>query len=213
MLNKKVSVEKRNEFAREAFKRRNEIPKKLKLSKRFLEKLLRHYFCESAVEKFYDSEPDFDDEEYNMYLDYQNKFRITGRSFWELITNMDENGAIANNKFSKEEHTPEECKRAYEKVKQMYEAYEERRMNFNNWQELYEKGNWGMTQNYVDKFAGSVLNRVRNSAYSKAGRIYYTEDRQEGLMTIYVCLRDIKSVDYFFDFRKKPKDKCRKRCG
>lgn len=128
MLHKKVSVEKRNEFACEAFNRRNEIPKKLKLSKRYIEKLLRHYFCEAAVEKFYDSEPDFDDEEYNMYLDYQNKFRITGRSFWELVTNMDENGDIANKKFSKQEHTPEEYKRAYEKVTQMYEAYEERRM-------------------------------------------------------------------------------------
>ena len=63
MLHKKVSVEKRNEFACEAFNRRNEIPKRLKLSKRYIEKLLRHYFCESAVEKFYDSEPDFDDEE------------------------------------------------------------------------------------------------------------------------------------------------------
>ena len=126
MLHKKVSVEKRNEFACEAFNRRNEIPKKLKLSKRYIEKLLRHYFCESAVEKFYDSEPDFDDEEYNMYLDYQNKFRITGRSFWELVTNMDENGDIANKKFSKQEHTPEEYKHAYEKVTQMYEAYEER---------------------------------------------------------------------------------------
>ncbi len=211
MLHKKVSVEKRNEFACEAFNRRNEIPKKLKLSKRYIEKLLRHYFCESAVEKFYDSEPDFDDEEYNMYLDYQNKFRITGRSFWELVTNMDENGDIANKKFSKQEHTPEEYKRAYEKVTQMYEAYEERRMNFNNWQELYEKGNWDMSQNYVDRFARSVLNRVRKSAYSKAGRIYYAEDKQEGLISIYICLRDIKSVDYFFDFRKKPKNKCRKR--
>lgn len=52
MLHKKVSVEKRNEFACEAFNRRNEIPKKLKLSKRYIEKLLRHYFCESAVENF-----------------------------------------------------------------------------------------------------------------------------------------------------------------
>ena len=154
---------------------------------------------------------DFDDEEYNMYLDYQNKFRITGRSFWELVTNMDENGDIANKKFSKQEHTPEEYKRAYEKVTQMYEAYEERRMNFNNWQELYEEGNWDMSQNYVDRFARSVLNRVRKSAYSKAGRIYYAEDKQEGLMSIYICLRDIKSVDYFLDFRKKPKNKCRKR--
>lgn len=211
MLNKKISVEKRNEFAREAFNRRNQIPKKLKLSKRFLEKLFRHYVCASAVEKFYDSEPDFDDEEYNMYLDYQNKFRITGRSFWELVANMDENGVIANNKFSKQEHTPEEYKCAYEKVTQMYEAYEERRMNFNNWQELYEKGNWGMTQNHVDKFAGSVLNKVRKSTYSKTGRIYYAEDKTEGLITIYICLRDIKNIDYFFDFRKKPKDKCRKR--
>ena len=33
MLHKKVSAEKRNEFACEAFNRRNEIPKKLKLSK------------------------------------------------------------------------------------------------------------------------------------------------------------------------------------
>ena len=182
MLHKKVSVEKRNEFA-----------------------------CEAAVEKFYDSEPDFDDEEYNMYLDYQNKFRITGRSFWELVTNMDENGDIANKKFSKQEHTPEEYKRAYEKVTQMYEAYEERRMNFNNWQELYEEGNWDMSQNYVDRFARSVLNRVRKSAYSKAGRIYYAEDKQEGLISIYICLRDIKSADYFLNFRKKPKNKCRKR--
>ena len=68
-----------------------------------------------------------------------------------------------------------------------------------------------MSQNYVDRFARSVLNRVRKSAYSKVGRIYYAEDKQEELISIYICLRDIKSVDYFLDFRKKPKNKCRKR--
>ena len=73
MLHKKVTVEKRNEFACEAFNRRNEIPKKLKLSKRYIEKLLRHYFCESAVEKFYDSEPDFDDEERDIIKELHRK--------------------------------------------------------------------------------------------------------------------------------------------
>ena len=175
MLHKKVSVEKRNEFACEAFNRRNEIPKKLKLSKRSscypeLILIIKIHIVLFII-----------------------KIRLT------VI------------KFSKQEHTPEEYKRAYEKVTQMYEAYEERRMNFNNWQELYEEGNWDMSQNYVDRFARSVLNRVRKSAYSKVGRIYYAEDKQEELISIYICLRDIKSVDYFLDFRKKPKNKCRKR--
>ena len=32
----------------------------------------------------------------------------------------------------------------------MYKEYEMTRINFNNWQELYFKGNWGMSQNSID---------------------------------------------------------------
>lgn len=45
--------------------------RRLKPSNRFIDWLFRHYYVHEHTEHFYDSEPDFDDEEFNMYLDYE----------------------------------------------------------------------------------------------------------------------------------------------
>ena len=37
-----------------------------KLSKKYLDWLFRHYYVREIVENFYDSEPDFDEEEFNI---------------------------------------------------------------------------------------------------------------------------------------------------
>ena len=60
-----------------------------KLSNRFIDWLFRHYYLHEMCENFYDNEPDFDDEEYNMYMDYQSSHKITGLSFWNIVSNLE----------------------------------------------------------------------------------------------------------------------------
>lgn len=45
--------------------------KKLKPSNRFIDWIFRHYYVVEHLECFYDSEPNYEDEEYSMYLDYK----------------------------------------------------------------------------------------------------------------------------------------------
>ena len=52
-----------------------------KLSNKSIDRLFNHYYIEELCEIFYDSEPDFDDEEFNMYMDYQNLYQLTGLTF------------------------------------------------------------------------------------------------------------------------------------
>lgn len=176
-----------------------------KLSKKFLDWLFRHYYIEELCENFYDSEPEFDDEEFQMYLDYKQSIEITGRSFWEIITNIDEiEKEKSNFRFSKQNHTREELKNAYEKIKQQYEDYESHRICFCNWQEPYFKGNWEMSQSYVDSFGRDVLNKIRKGfPVSIKNRLYTAQ--KEDLYLIYFYGRDLWKVDYWFIFKKRGK--------
>lgn len=186
MICKHVIDEQLNTFAQKEFAKCNNTPKKLKLSKGLIEKLFNHYECESVVENYYDDEPEIDDELYEMYFEY-------------LFGNREE----LKEMLSTNGHTIEEYRDAYEKVIQLYEDYEERRMTFLSWQDVYAKGIWELTQNTVDKRARLVLNDVRKSSYKKKNRIYFEEDKEKGSLSIFICLRDIKCVDYWLIFKKK----------
>ena len=51
-----------------------------KLSNKYINRLFNHYYLEELCENFYDSEPDFDEEEFNMYMDYQNLHKLTAQT-------------------------------------------------------------------------------------------------------------------------------------
>lgn len=173
-----------------------------KLSNKSIDRLFNHYYIEELCENFYDSEPDFDDEEFNMYMDYQNLYQLTGLTFWNLVSNMEEIKEKKENfKYSKQPHTQEELKAAYDKVIQMYKDYELTRIKFNNWQEPYFKGNWDMSQKYVDLFGRDTLRSIRNFPKSIKNRLFiaYKDDQ----IRIYFYCRDFWKVDYWFIFKKR----------
>ena len=173
-----------------------------KLSNKFMNRLFNHYYIEELCENFYDSEPDFDEEELNMYMDYRNSFKLTGLTFWNLISNMEEIKEKKQNfKYAKQSHTLKELKAAHDKVVQMYKDYEATRINFNNWQELYFEGNWGMSQRYIDSYGRNILKRIRNFPKSKKERLYAAKKEDE--IRIYFYGRDFLEVDYWFIFRKR----------
>lgn len=173
-----------------------------KLSNKFISRLFNHYYLEELCENFYDSEPEFDEEEFNMYMDYQNSFKMTGLTFWNLISNMEEIKEKKENfKYAKQPHTLKELKSAHDKVVQMYKDYEMTRINFNNWQELYFKGNWGMSQRYIDSYGRSILKRVRNFPKSIKNRLYVA--KKEDQIRIYFYGRDFLGMDYWFIFRER----------
>ena len=45
--------------------------RRLKPSNRFIDWLFNHYYVDEHTEHFYDSEPNYDDEEFKMYMDYE----------------------------------------------------------------------------------------------------------------------------------------------
>lgn len=177
-----------------------------KLSNRFIDWLFRHYYLHEMCENFYDNEPDFDNEEFNMYMDYQNTHEITCLTFWNIVSNLEEIEEKKENfRYSKEPHTIEELKAAHDKVVQMYKDYEEHRIKFCNWQEPYFKGNWGMTQKYVDDLGKYTLKKIRNFPKSIKNRLFVTQ--KDDQIRIYFYGRDLLKVDYWFIFMKKKRRK------
>lgn len=52
-----------------------------------------------------------------------------------------------------------ECMKIWE---QLCKDYEPRRLSFNNWQEVYVEGNWGLAQKKVDSIAREILEDYQN---------------------------------------------------
>ncbi len=176
-----------------------------KLSNRYLDWLFRHYYIQELCENFYDSEPEFDKEEFNMYMDYQSYRKMSCLAFWNVVSNLDEiEKEKLNFKYSKNNHTVEELKNAYDKVTQMYKDYEKTRIERLTWQEPYFEGNWGYTQNNVDLYGRFCLKRIKNFPRSIKDRLYVSEDKNE--IRIYFYGRDIWEKDYWFIFKRKNKN-------
>ena len=175
------------------------------LSNKFLDKLYNQYYVVEACENFYDSEPDFEDELFNMYMDYDELSKVTGMSFWGVVSNLDEIQEQKDNfTYSKQPHTKEELKEAYLKVKEMRREYEPRRIQFCNWQEPYFDDNWGMSQRYVDKMSRKELKEFRKLSAKKRERIYIATKDNE--VRIYLYGRDIIDKDWWFIFKRKGTD-------
>lgn len=180
--------------------------RKLKPSNRFIDKLFNHYYVVEHTEHFYDSEPEYDDEEFNMYMDYDYIHHridpVSGTAFFNTILNSEEIVKEQEDfRFSKEEHTIEELKQAYDKIIQQRKDYESHRIEFNNWIETYFKGNWGASQKDVDKISRKHLEYTKKCRVSYNGRLYIAED--EDSIFIYYYGRDFAMVDYWWIFKRR----------
>lgn len=171
----------------------------LKLSNRLIERLLRQYFVVGLVENFYDSEPEFDEELYGMYLDYQEQ--ILGTDLLFVDVGKKRCDVRESYRFSKQEHSIEELRQAYVQVEQTYVDYEEKRLSFCNWQEPYFEGNWDMSQSYVDGYAYFVLKQVQKLNVSKQHRFYWA--KQEDEIRIYMYTRDVQKCDYWMFLKRR----------
>lgn len=184
--------------------------RKLKPSNRFINKLFNHYYVAEHTEHFYDSEPEYDDEEFNMYMDYDYiHHRInpaSGTALFNTILNSEEIAKEQGNfRFSEEEYTMEELKQAYDKITQQRKDYESRRIEFNNWIEVYSDGIWGMSQKDVDKISREHLKSIKRCGVSYNGRLYIAE--KEDSIFIYYYGRDFALVDYWWIFKRKERDR------
>lgn len=171
------------------------------LSNKLLDNLFTKYRVIEACQNFYDNEPDFEEELYDMYRDYAD-LKSTGLALCNVITNIenieDEKESFT---YSKLNHTRKELKEAYDKVTSMYAEYEPLRIKRCNWQEPYFKGNWEMSQKYVDDMSRDTLKQFKKLWASKKGRIYYAKKDDE--VRIYLYGRDILFEDWWFIFKRK----------
>jgi hypothetical protein len=87
------------------------------------------------------------------------------------------------------------------KLSQAYRDYESERIRLCNWQEPRFVGNWGLTQNTIDKWAKVDLKRTRDIADSNKNRIYFTQKDDE--IRIYFYGRDMLEHDQWFIFKRK----------
>lgn len=179
--------------------------KKRQLTDKFLDWLFRNYYCHEMVEFLYDDEPEIEEELFNMYLDYQEEIRMTPMTFWNVISRQDE--LKEKKRFSKEEHTQEELKAAYEQVAKMIEEHEEQRMRRCTWQEPCAEGIWGMSKKQVNQAATVAFKTFKKVHENLTDRVYVgTREDLPDQLRIYLYGRDNPDNfgrDYKFIFIKK----------
>ena len=171
--------------------KRGYIYHKFDLHNKFIDKLLKHYYCVEMCENWYDSEPNID--EYISDMAYMYKFGTNGK-----VHTKD----YIKEKYNKE-YTIEEAKKCNIKSNKIYEEYKnsERRLNFNNWQDSYGEGTWGMSQKEVDKLAYDTFKSIQRFNVSKKDRLYISYKDDE--IRIYFYGRDFDELDYWFIFKKR----------
>ena len=196
--------------------------KRYQPTRRIIDKLFQDYFCVEFMENFYDSEPDYDDEEFKMYMDYVVKHKtddeVTGTGFYEAIVYMNDDDRKKKKRFSEKDHTAKEIKAAYEKIKRQQQEYDEKRIQFNNWQEPYFEGNWGLTQKKVDSIAKKQLKEILIGEIPTTNRFWILEIPKEDVpkgmkcwnkkinsdcIEIYYYGRDWLGVDYCWSMQRR----------
>ena len=173
------------------------------LTNKDIKSLFNNFTVDEWLEYFYDSEPDYDEEEFKMHMDYlyQNQeIEPSGTSFFYTCLNLDNiHDKQENFRFSEKEHTLEELKQAHEKIEKERKNFENIRLNFNNWVELHHNGNWGATQEEVQEYgkemALALAKKHRKNRWAKA--------ENDKNVYIYFYGRDLKlKCDYLFVFNK-----------
>ena len=160
-------------------------PKAVVPSRSFVQRLFNNYFCEEMDEIFYDSEPELDEEEFHMYLDYS--------------------CPEAGYKRCKLKHTDEELREAFEKVREVYEKYEQQRLTFNNWVDPSFAGCWGFSQDHVDSWAKECMSSVKKTKPGYKGRMFMWQ--KDNYIYVYYFGRDIRGVDYWWCLEKRARKK------
>lgn len=163
----------------------------IEITKDWIKYLFKNYYCHEICENFYDSGPDCDKELLYASWDYNH---ITNGTY------------DPSKKYSKKEYTMDELKEANDKVVKLYEDYEQKRIEFCNWQEPHFKGNWGATQKDVDRFAKNVLMEIKNindDKINKKDRLFYHYDEKNDEIQLYWYGRDYDKVDYWLVFYNK----------
>lgn len=177
--------------------KRGYIYHKFNLHNRFIDKLLNHYYCVEMCKNWYDSEPNIDKYILDMAYMYEDRTE-------EEINDKDNyfTKYYIKEKYNKE-YTREEAKRCYEIEKQLYEEYKnsERKLTFNNWQDPYKEGIWGMSQKEVDKIVYDTFKFIQKFNISKKDRLYISHKDDE--IRIYFYGRDFNKLDYWFIFKKR----------
>ena len=190
--------------------------KKINLHNSLIEKIRNHYTSEEHCENYYDGEPDYDDDEYNKYLDYM--FGYVGKAYtntdkYEVILRVAklQDGDIENGKRYAPDATYEECRQAYFNILQQRKDFEDKKLRFNNWQEPHMEGNWGASQKSVDEFGISCLEFIKHLGFSMKDRIYLCEKDNE--IQIFFYGRDMIEMDLWLCFKRKPKRNKRRYYG
>ena len=178
---------------------------KLEPSAKFIDWIFNHYYVHEFCEHFYDSEPDFDDEEFKMYMDYEFKRGracLENTAIFETILNINEIQEKREDfRYSEEEHSDEELERAYRHILQQIDDYKETRLTINNWTDPYAVGIWGMSQEAVDKYARHRLKQIKRVGCSYNGRLFYANDGEYGYMYYYG--RDFCDRDFTWIFKRR----------
>ncbi len=170
---------------------RGYIYHKFNLHNKFIDKLLNHYQCVEMCVYWYDSEPNID--EYISDMAYMYKFGTDGK--------------IYTKEYIKEKYninyTIEEAKRCSIESDEIYKEYNnsERRLTFNNWQDPYGEGLWGMSQKQVDQMAYDTFKSIQKFTVSKKDRLYISY--KNDMIRIYFYGRDFNKLDYWFIFKKR----------
>lgn len=169
----------------------------------YIKSLFDTYIVNEWLEYFYDSEPDYDDKEFKMHMDYlyQNEqIEQSNTSIFYTVLNLNDIQEKQEEfKFSENEYSLDELKNAHLKIEQQRKDYEDIRLTFNNWVELHTKGNWESTQD-----------EVKNYGLNKAQFLYklYKKDRwataeNDREICLFFYGRDVKpKCDYLFCFKK-----------
>ncbi len=203
---------------------------KLKLSAKFMYWVLNHYRVEEFRDMFYDSEPDFDDEEYSMYLDYE---LIRGGTCFSnemayltslYIDEIQEKGK--DFRYSRKAHSDEELEKAHESILRQIAEHEETKLTTNNWTDVYSadilEGNqdayifedktgdgvctpcgWmrGRSQKEIDKMARERLKEIKQESQNYEERLFYSGEGD--CIIIYYFGRDFLDTDFLWVYKRK----------
>ena len=86
------------------------------------------------------------------------------------------------------------------------ESYEDRgisnNLDFNNWEELVEAGNWGLKQEDVNKSCIDLLQKLAsNDTFLEESSKRVFARKQRGYLCYWVYVRDLFNVEYTFSYK------------
>ena len=174
-----------------------------------LKELFDNHVTKEWLEYFYDSEPDYDDEEFKMFMDYNymhKKIDTGGVSIFETLVKLEDIQEQKENfRYSEKEHTLEELEVAYNNINKQRKDYEDTRIRFNNWIELhnFNDGGWEKSQKQVEEFGMYV---ALSKLFDNYPKHRWAKAETDNEILVFFYGRDIKpKCDYLFVFDKEVK--------